>query len=158
MSKARLGIIIIGLIGPIGLISLIFKARQGVIIIGLIGPIGLISLISKARLGIIIIGLIGPIGLISLMSKPKQPHYHSGQCGYDQIFKKTIQRVLKFNAKTHIPCCAIYRSIHKGCVICMLFVLNVAEDVLSTSIDSTHTETFCSTAVEEHEGVSLLYL
>ena len=129
-----------------------------VVAIEVIGLLGLISLISKARLGIIIIGLIGPIGLISLMSKPKQPHYHSRQCGYDQIFKKTIQRVLKFNAKTHIPCCTVYWSIHEGCVICMLFVLNVAKDVLSTSIDSTHTEAFCSTAVEDHEGISLLYL
>ena len=68
------------------------------------------------------------------------------------------ESILSFNAETDIPCCTVYWSIHEGCVVCVFLVLNVAEDVLSTCINRTCTETFCGTAVENHEGVCLLNL
>ena len=40
----------------------------------------------------------------------------------------------------------------------MFFILNVAKDILSTSINGTHAESFSCPTVEYHEGVCLLYL
>ena len=60
------------------------------------------------------------------------------------------------DAYTTIPRCSIYRSIHECCVVAMLFVLNVAEDILASNVEIERTDALCHTAVEEHESVCLL--
>ena len=69
-----------------------------------------------------------------------------------------LELPLESEANACIPCCTIYRSIHKCCVVAMLFVLQIAEDVLSATINAERTETLSYTEVPQSESVCLLNL
>lgn len=76
----------------------------------------------------------------------------------DSCIRPTLFLLLQLDGYPTIPCGSIHGRIHKGCIVKVLLILNVAENVLAAGIQGEITQSLGHTQIPSSESFGLLDL
>lgn len=76
----------------------------------------------------------------------------------DSCIRPTLFLLLQLDGYPTIPCGSIYGRVHEGCIVKMLLILNVAENVLAAGIQGEITQSLGHAQIPCGESFGLLDL